>query len=110
MSSSAMKHEKPAELSRLERVLRIVTDVRPGEGPLSLVLATNLFLLLTAYYFIKPVREGLILKLGSGAEYKSYMGAAIACALLVVVPAYGRLVDRLPRLRLVVGVTLFFAS
>jgi ATP:ADP antiporter, AAA family len=96
--------------SLLERVLGVVTDVRAGEGPLTLVLATNLFLLLTAYYFIKPVREGLILKMGSGAEYKSYMGAAIACALLLVIPAYGKLVDRLPRLRLVVGVTLFFAS
>ncbi|HEY3497310.1 MAG TPA: Npt1/Npt2 family nucleotide transporter, partial [Polyangiaceae bacterium] len=38
------------------------------------------------------------------------LGAAIACALLLVVPAYGKLVDRLPRLPLVVGVTLFFAS
>jgi AAA family ATP:ADP antiporter len=46
----------------------------------------------------------------SGAEYKSYMGAFIACALLFVVPAYARLMDRLPRLQLVVGVTLFFAS
>jgi AAA family ATP:ADP antiporter len=104
-----MANENPKR-SLLERALGVVTDVHAGEGPLTLVLATNLFLLLTAYYFIKPVREGLILELGSGAEYKSYMGAAIACALLLVVPGYARLVDRLPRLKLVVGVTLFFAS
>jgi AAA family ATP:ADP antiporter len=87
-----------------------VTDVRAGEGPLALVLAANIFLLLTAYYVIKPVREALILVQESGAEYKSYMSAAIAVALLGLVPAYGKLVDRLPRLKLVVGVTLFFAS
>jgi ATP:ADP antiporter, AAA family len=87
-----------------------VTDVRPDEAPLALSLTLNVFLLLTAYYVIKPVREALILSLESGAEYKSYMSAAIAVALLLAVPAYARLVDRLPRLELVVGVTLFFAS
>lgn len=99
--------EKP---SLLGRVLRLVTDVRDDEVPLALVLSLNVFLLLTAYYVIKPVREALILALASGAEYKSYMSAAIALTLLVAVPAYAKLVDRLPRLKLVVGVTLFFAS
>jgi ATP:ADP antiporter, AAA family len=94
----------------LGRTLRAVTDIRPEEAPLALSLTLNVFLLLTAYYVIKPVREALILSLESGAEYKSYMSAAIAVALLAAVPAYARLVDRLPRLRLVVGVTLFFAS
>jgi AAA family ATP:ADP antiporter len=94
----------------VRRALRVVTDVRPDEVPLALALALNVFLLLTAYYIIKPVREALILSLESGAEYKSYMSAAIALTLLVAVPAYARLVDRLPRLKLVVGVTLFFAS
>jgi ATP:ADP antiporter, AAA family len=92
------------------RSLRAVTDVRSEEVPLALSLTLNVFLLLTAYYVIKPVREALILSLDSGAEYKSYMSAAIAVALLGAVPAYARLVDRLPRLQLVVGVTLFFAS
>ncbi len=100
--------EHPPGLFR--RALRVFTDVRPDEVPLALALALNVFLLLTAYYLIKPVREALILSLESGAEYKSYMSAAIALALLVAVPAYARLVDRLPRLKLVVGVTLFFAS
>jgi AAA family ATP:ADP antiporter len=95
----------------LERALGLVTEVRRGEAPLALAMALNVFILLTAYSVIKPVREALILgKFASGAEYKSYMSAAIAVALLAAVPAYARFVDRLPRLRLVVGVTLFFAS
>jgi AAA family ATP:ADP antiporter len=55
------------------------------------------------------VREALILALESGAEYKSYMSGAIAVALLFAVPAYAKVVDRLPRGKLVVGVSLFFA-
>ena len=104
MSTAA---EKP---SLVGHALRLVTNVHDDEVPLALVLSLNVFLLLTAYYVIKPVREALILALASGAEYKSYMSAVIALALLVAVPAYAKLVDRLPRLELVVGVTLFFAS
>ena len=42
---------------------------RAGEGPVGLLLSLNVFLLLTAYYLVKPVREALILALDSGAEY-----------------------------------------
>src|SRR3954468_22318872 len=113
-STSSARPEVPApdgeQPSALDRALRVVADVRPGEGLTALGLATALFLLLMAYYIIKPVREALILQHPAGAEYKSWMGAAIAALLLVVVPAYGKLADRLPRNRLVTGVTLFFAS
>ncbi|MEY4544951.1 MAG: hypothetical protein RL685_1146 [Pseudomonadota bacterium] len=97
-------------LSPLDRTLSVVADVRAGEGWTALGLATSLFLLLLAYYIIKPVREALILQHPAGAEYKSWMGAGIALLLLFVVPAYSKLADRLPRNRLVSGVTLFFAS
>ena len=63
-----------------------------------------------AYYIIKPVREALILQHPAGAEYKSWMGAAIAVLLLLLVPVYARVADRLPRNRLVSGVTLFFSA
>jgi AAA family ATP:ADP antiporter len=99
-----------ARPSWLDRALGIVTEVRAGEGLTALLLATELFLLLMAYYIIKPVREALILQHPAGAEYKSWLGAAIALMLLFVVPAYSKLVDRLPRNLLVSGVTLFFAS
>ena len=104
------KQEDTAGLSGLERVLRIVTDVKAGEGPTALLLTLNVFLLLTAYYVMKPVREGLILATKNGAQYKSYMGAAIALSLLLLVPLYGAVADRFKKNRLVVGVTLFFAS
>lgn len=103
-------HDAAARPSPLDRLLGIVTEVRPGEGATALLLTLALFLLLMAYYIIKPVREALILQHPAGAEYKSWLGAAIAVLLLVVVPLYSKLADRLPRNQLVSGVTLFFAG
>jgi len=99
-----------SQKSGLDRALGVVSEVRAGEGLTALLLALNVFVLLTAYYIVKPVREALILALESGAEYKTYMSAAIAALLLVVVPLYARLADRVPKLKLVVGASLFFAS
>jgi AAA family ATP:ADP antiporter len=91
----------------LDRALRLFADVRAGEGGTVLLLALNVFLLLSAYYFIKPVREALILS-GQGAEVKSYASAGQALLLLLLVPAYGLLADRLPRRGLLNAVTAFF--
>ncbi len=96
--------------SLLERVLGVITEVKPGEGVDALLMTLNIGLLLTAYYVIKPVREGLILAIEGGTEYKSYLAGVIALTLLLVVPAYGAVAKKLPRNQLVIGVTLFFAS
>jgi len=69
----------------------------------------NVFILLTAYYIIKPVREALILG-GSGAEIKSYAGAAQAALLIILVPLYSAVARRLGRMRLINFVTAFFIS
>lgn len=98
------------ERSALEKVLGVVTEVHAGEGPNALLMTLNVFLLLTAYYVIKPVRESLILSMENGAEYKAYMSGAIAIALLFAVPAYGAVADRIAKNKLIIGVTLFFAS
>jgi len=91
----------------LERVLRLFTEVRAGEGGTVLLLTLNAFLFLGAYYLIKPVREALILS-GEGAEVKSYAAAGQAVLLLGLVPGYGLLADRLPRRALLNTVTAFF--
>ena len=91
----------------LDRALRLFADVRAGEGTTALLLTLNAFLVLAAYYFIKPVREALILS-GEGAEVKSYAAAGQTILLLGLVPAYGLLADRLPRRALLNAVTAFF--
>ena len=95
--------------SPLDRALRVVADVRAGEGLTALLLALNVFLILTAYYLLKPVREALILGQGS-PELKSYMSVGQVALIMVVVPLYARLVSALPRLRLIRVVTWFFVA
>jgi AAA family ATP:ADP antiporter len=95
----------------LERFLRLFSDVKAGEAGTALILTANVFLLLCAYYVIKPVREALILSgRGGGAEIKSYAAAGQAILLLAAVPVYGILADRLPRRRLLTAVTFFFVA
>jgi ATP:ADP antiporter, AAA family len=95
--------------SGLERFLGLFTDVHAGEGATALLLSLNIFLILMAYYVLKPVREALILGEGS-AELKTYMSAVQVVVLAFVVPYYGRLVARFARMRLINIVTVFFLS
>ncbi len=95
--------------SPLDRFLGVFTEVRPGEGPTALLLALDVFLILMAYYVLKPVREALILGEGS-AELKTYMSAGQVVLLAFVVPLYGRMVSRFARMRLINVVTGFFIA
>ena len=83
--------------------------MRAGEGPIVLLMALNVFLLLVAYYVLKTVREPLILASG-GAELKSYASAFQALTLIGYVPLYGWVASRLPRQRFLMAVVLFFVG
>jgi len=96
------------QVSRTDRVLNVLTEVRPGEGRTALLLGLNVFLILMAYYILKTVREALILGEGT-AELKSYLSAGQVMVLAIGVPYYGRLVARFPRMKLINVVTVFFA-
>ncbi|MFC2166085.1 hypothetical protein ACFLT2_13950 [Acidobacteriota bacterium] len=91
------------------KLLKIITVIYPGEGFTAFLLTFNIFLLLAAYYIIKPVREAFILA-GKGAEIKSYLSAAIAILLIFVVKWYSNVSSRFPRQKLITWVTLFFIS
>jgi len=96
-------------LSPLERFLSLFTKIRPGEGRGVMLICLNGFLLLTAYYVLKTLREPLILT-EFGAETKSYAVAAIAIVLFFIVPLYGVLFRNTNRTQLVVTVNLLFLS
>jgi AAA family ATP:ADP antiporter len=105
--------DEPRETrSLLERFLRLFADIDPGEGVNILLMFANIFLILTAYYVLKVVREGLTIGgielYGlSGAEIKAYLPAAMMLLLLVVVPAYGALGSAVSRIRLINYTTIF---
>ena len=95
----------------LDRLMGLVAEVHAGEAFSAVLLALNVFLLLAAYYIIKPVREALILASGGGgAEIKSYIGAVQAALFLLIVPAYSRFAAKANRIKLINGLFLFFTS
>jgi AAA family ATP:ADP antiporter len=102
------------QLSRTERLLQIFTEVRPGEGSTALLMFANVFLILCAYYFIKPLREGWIaisdISGLSKMEVKAYSSFAQSIFLLFIVGWYARLSSRLDRSTLITRATLFCIS
>jgi AAA family ATP:ADP antiporter len=93
----------------LDRALSVFTDVRAGEGVTALLMLLNIFLLLICYSVIKTAREPLIL-LGGGAEVRSYAAAGQALVLMGFVPLYSWFASRVDRVKLLVGVSLFFVA
>src|SRR5215510_10576708 len=93
--------------SALDQALSLFTEVRAGEGATAALMMLNVFLLLICYSIIKTVREPLIL-LGGGAEVRSYTAAGQALVLMGFIPAYSWFASRVDRVRLLVGVSLFF--
>ena len=103
----ASPFEGREEKGWIDRLLSVFTEVRAGEGTTAVLMLLNIFLLLICYSIIKIVREPLIL-LGGGAEVRSYAAAGQALVLMAFVPFYGWFASRVDRVRLLVGVTLFF--
>jgi ATP:ADP antiporter, AAA family len=100
--------DAPGPLGPVDRFLNLFSDVHAGEGTTALLMLGNLFLLLVGYYVLKTVREPLILAEG-GAELASYASAGQAVALMGFIPLYSWFSSRVDRLKLIVGVILFFA-
>lgn len=93
----------------LSKILRPFTRVHPEEAPTVVFMTLAAFLMLTAYYLLKTVREPLIL-LEGGAEVKLYARAAQALLMVGLVKVYGELARRVGRMKLLLIVFLFFIS
>ena len=114
-----MSWDQRRERSLLDRLLGLGAEVRAGEGLTALILALNGFLILSAYYVIRPLRSAFLLPVRitlpgggvlTGAEIQSYAGAILAALFLFIVPAYGAFASKVNRIRLINGLTLFFVS
>lgn len=101
-------------LSPLERFLSSFTDIRPGEGVTGVLLFANVFLILCAYYFIKPLRDSWIavsmVEGLSTMEVKAYSSFAQSLLLAVVASGFARLSLRMPRSTLITRSTLVCMS
>ncbi len=106
--------DNPSQLSTSERILRLFTEVKPGEGTTAILLFANVFLILLAYYFIKPLREGWIaisdIQGLSQMEVKAYSSFLQSILLLFVVGWYAQLAAKWDRVTLFTRATLFCIS
>jgi AAA family ATP:ADP antiporter len=102
-----MKQRTTRRRNFIERL--VGADVHPGEWTIVILLIVDLFVLLTAYYVLKVVREPLIL-INGGAVSRSYARGTQAVVLLAAIPAYGALANRVDPSRLVNWITGFFAA
>ena len=91
-----------------ERLLALITRIRPGEGRPVALFGAHVFLILFAYYIFRSVREGFLLESGSAAR-GSYATAVIAAVLMVLVPVYSAVRRRYQGVRLVNSVIAFFS-
>jgi AAA family ATP:ADP antiporter len=102
-----------SRLSPFERFLSIFTSVRPGEGASVFYLFISGFVLMFAYYLLKPVREALILT-EADAEIRAYSVGIVALVLVFVIPLYKQLFQGLAhperKSRVLRWVILFFIS
>ncbi len=101
------------DYSRFERLLKLFADVRPREGVTCVILISNIFLILAAYYLIKPVREGWLAITDIAGftklEIKAYSAFAQSLLLLAVLPTYARLAAKWTRRQLILRVGSSFA-
>src|SRR5262245_15655869 len=91
------------------RLLHPLSKVEPGEVALISVMTLTAFLLLTASYLLKTVREPMIVLQG-GTEVKLYARADQTIIMAVFVHFYGELTRRVGRTKLLVVVFSFFIS
>jgi ATP:ADP antiporter, AAA family len=96
-------------MTRLERLLSLVTRLRPGEGRAALLFFLHAFLLLSSYQVIKALRDAFMLTKFS-AETRSYVVALMALILMFLVPLYGWVRRHLDGARLLRVVTVFFVT
>ena len=92
------------------RLFKIFTDIHPGEGITAFLLTFNIFLLLLAYYLIKPVREALVISSLGYLVRGGYLALVQAILFIFVIKGFSRLASRVPRHLLITWVMLFFIS
>jgi ATP:ADP antiporter, AAA family len=91
--------------SILEALLSVVTAIKPGEGLTAVLMAVNIFMLLAAYYVLKPVREVYVTP-----DWANTGTAIMAVLLIPIVKAYGAVARKFARKKLISYVTGFFIS
>ena len=94
--------------SALLRLLRKAVDVRAHEVKLLFLSALYFFLVLTAYYIIRPIREEMGVR--GGVENLAWLFTGTLLGTLMVHPLFTWVVARYPRRQFIPIAYRFFAA
>ncbi len=100
-------HAEPGDDGAMVKFLSLFAVVHASEVFSVLMLTLDGVLLLASYYFLKVIREPLILDAPGGAQIKSYATAFLAILLIGVFYGYRALAQRVDRLKLITYTKLF---
>jgi ATP:ADP antiporter, AAA family len=92
--------------SRAGRLAQRLVEVREGEAAALLLSCGYFFLILSAYYILRPIRDEM--GLAGGVENLAWLFTGTLVAMLLLHPLYTALVARLPRRRFVPLTYRFF--
>lgn len=92
----------------LDKILALVVEVKPGERRALFWSFAYFFLILSAYYVLRPLRDNA--GITGGTRALPWLVTATFFVMLVAAPLYGWLVARLPRKTLIPLVYHFFAA
>ena len=104
------EHAEPGDDGAMVRFLSLFAVVHASEVFSVLMLTLDGVLLLASYYFLKVIREPLILDAPGGAQIKSYATAFLAILLIGVFYGYRALAQRVDRLKLITYTKIFCAG
>ncbi len=97
-----------AERGAAARGLRGVVEIRPGEGALIAWAGLYIFVLMTSYYVLRPIRDAMGVE--GGIENLPWLFTATLVAMIALNPLYAALVRGLPSRSLIPVVYLFFIA
>jgi ATP:ADP antiporter, AAA family len=95
-----------AQAGTLSARLRDAVGARPGEGAVLIWASAYYFLVLCAYYVIRPIRDDM--GAASGVENLAWLFTGTMAGMLLVHPLYTSLVSKLPRTRFIPWAYRFF--
>ena len=92
--------------TRAQKVASRLTGTHPDEAGIVLLSAAYFFFILSAYYVLRPIRDGM--GVAGGVENIPWLFTATLAGMLVAHPVFASIVSRWPRKRFVTVTYRFF--
>lgn len=90
----------------LQALINRSVDIKQGEGASLFLSALYYFLLLCAYYIIRPIRDDMGAE--GGVENLAWLFSGTLVGMMILHPIYSAIVSRMPRRRFIAVVYRFF--